>query len=496
MKHKVLGQVYTPIWIVKEILKEVNYSGEQILNKKIIDPACGDGAFLIQIVKCILKEALKSNRTSREIKDILENNVYGIEIDKKEYLKCIENLNKLVQKELNINLNIKWNIYNDNTLIKYNDFINFFDYVVGNPPYIRVHNLDKETRKIIKHEFVFNKGTVDIYLFFFELGLKILNKNGILGYITPNSFLRNSSYKDFRKFLKEQKNIKSLIDFKSHKIFKDFATYTAITIIDFNNKRDYFDYKEFINNKIEKVNKIKFSEVEDKNWSFSNVENMKFLKEIYQNTSYTISDFFNVQYGFATLRDKIFIGNIKEKKDNLILFNNFWIEKDIVKKIVKGSTYKGEEFEIKYIIFPYIRENGYFKAIPEEELKNKFPKTYEYLLLNKDELLKRDRDKGAYWYEFGRSQGIQNCHYEKIVVSNLIKDKVNFYFLEKDVYVYSGIFIIKKKSEYNWDIIKNILNSEEFKKYIIIKGKDLSGGYKSITTKLIKDFPIKIKVNY
>ena len=151
-------------------------------------------------------------------------------------------------------------------------------------------------------------------------------------------------------------------------------------------------------------------------------------------------------------RDKIFISNITNEKNNLVLFNNHWIEKEILKKIVKGSTYKGNISEIKYIIFPYFKKNGRFIPIPEEELKNKFPYTYNYLLLYKEELLKRDRDKGTNWYEFGRSQGIQTCHNEKIIVSSLIKDKVNFHFLKEDIYVYSGIFIIKKKPEYNWNI--------------------------------------------
>ena len=492
MKHKTLGQVYTPKWIVDEILKEIGYTGKKILDKKIIDPACGDGVFLIQIVNKLIKEAKENNKTINEIKQILENNVYGIEIDKNEYIKCINNLNNLIKNKLKIDdLNINWRIYNDNALIKYKEFINFFDYVVGNPPYIRIHNLDKDTRKIIKNNFEFNQGILDIYLSFFELGFKILNKNGILGYITPNSFLKNSSYKEFRKFLKQKKAIKVLINFKSHKIFKNFSTYTAITIIDFNNSKDSFEYKELLNNEIKKINEIRFDELDDRSWYFSSKDDMKFLEKLYKDAIYKVSDFFEVQYGFATLRDKIFIWEIKEEKNNLVLFNNYRIEKEILKKVVKGSTYKWNNSEIKYIIFPYLKKYNRFVPIPEEELKNKFPKTYKYLLLHKKELLKRDRDKGANWYEFGRSQWVQTSHNEKIVVSNLIKDKVNFHLLEKDIYVYSGIFIIKKKSEYSWDIIIDILNSEEFKRYIMIKGKDFSGGYKSITSNLIKNFPIK-----
>jgi adenine-specific DNA-methyltransferase len=112
------------------------------------------------------------------------------------------------------------------------------------------------------------------------------------------------------------------------------------------------------------------------------------------------------------------------------------------------------------------------------------------LLFNQKELLKRDIEKNKKWYEFGRSQGLQNCNKEKFVVNTLIKENIDFYYLPADIFVYSGIFITKKNNNVDWEILKNSLNSKEFKRYIQIKGKDFSNGYKSITTSLIKEFPL------
>jgi adenine-specific DNA-methyltransferase len=489
MKHKTLGQVFTPDWIVNEILNSLNYQKDNILNKKIIDPACGDGAFLKIIVKRIIDYFLSKNCSIFEIKNYIENNVYGIEIDEVEFKNCITNLNNLIKKELNIDLHIDWEIYRDNTLLKYKDFLGLFDYVVGNPPYIRIHSLDIETRNLLKKDFVFSEGTIDIYVSFFELGFKLLNKNGQLGYITPNSYLHNSSYKQFRKYLKDNKIIQSITDFKANKIFKNFSTYTAITIINFYDKNKSFIYKELKKDKIQEVNEIDYNEVNDNDWSFSIKEDMIFLKKLYSSTNKKVSDFFDVQYGFATLRDKIYIGKVLKEKDNLVLFNNYWIEKEILYKIVKGSTYKGTDKEMKYIIFPYKKGASRYIAIPEEELQAKYPKAYKYLLDNKEELLKRDIEKDFSWYEFGRSQGIQTSHNDKIVLSTLLNHKIHFYKADKNTFVYSGIFITKKKKETSWDIITNILNSDDFYKYIQITGKDFSGGYKSITTNQIKNYP-------
>jgi adenine-specific DNA-methyltransferase len=489
MKHKTLGQVFTPDWIVEEILDSSGFSNNNLINKKIIDPACGDGAFLKIIVSRIIDTLLNKKYPKEKIKEYLEDYVYGIEIDEIEFNKCLSNLNHLIENKLDRKLNINWKIFKDNTLTKYKEYMNFFDFVVGNPPYIRIHNLDKKTRDLLKKEFIFSNGTIDIYISFFELGFKLLNEKGILGYITPNSYLHNSSYVEFRKYLKEKRVVKRLTDFKANKVFKNFSTYTAITIINFFEKKDYFVYQELMNNKIQEVNKVNYNNLEIKDWSFSGNKEMDFLKNLYSNTNKKVSDFFDVQYGFATLRDKIYIGEVTKEKDTLVLFNNKWIEKKILYKVVKGSTYKGNEKEIKHILFPYKRQANRFIPIPEEELKKYYSNAYNYLLENKEELLKRDIDEDASWYEFGRSQGIQTSYNEKIVLSTLVNHRINFYKLKEDIFVYSGIFIIKKKKEINWDIITNILSSEDFYKYIQITGKDFSGGYKSVTSKQIKNYP-------
>ena len=489
MKHKTLGQVFTPEWIVEEILDYSGFTKDNLINKRIIDPACGDGAFLKIIVNRIIDFLLNKNIPKEKIKEYLENYVYGIEIDEIEFNNCLLNLNKIVKERVGNDLNVNWKIFKDNTLTRYKELIGLFHFVVGNPPYIRIHNLDKDTRELLKKDFMFVDGTIDIYLSFFELGFKLLNEKGVLGYISPNSYLHNSSYIGFREFLKEKRAVKRLTDFKANKVFKNFSTYTAITIINFFEKKDSFIYQELRNGKIQELNKINYEGLEIKDWSFAGKDEMDFLSRLYSNTNKKVSDFYDVQYGFATLRDKIFIGGTTSEKENLVLFNGSWVEKKILYKIVKGSTYKGKEKEIKSVLFPYKKQDKRFIPIPEEELKQDYPNAYKYLLENKEELLKRDIDKGASWYEFGRSQGVQTSNNEKIVLSTLVNHEIYFHKLPSDVFVYSGIFIIKKKQETSWEIIENILSSKDFYRYIQITGKDFSGGYKSVTSKQIKNYP-------
>ena len=491
-KHKTLGQVFTPQWIISEILDLLAYNNENILEKYILEPSSGDGAFLLEIATRYIDVCLSKNLSPLEIKQHLEKYIYAVEIDEIEYQKSVQNLNKLVKDKLGIEEDLNWNIYHQNTLNFYKNFINFFDFIVGNPPYIRIHNLDADTRAVLKQDFLFSEGTIDIYLSFFEMGFKMLKNNGLLGYITPNSYLHNSSYNLFREYLKNEKLVSKLIDFKANKIFKGFSTYTAITVINKNNPANYFEYRELINDKIKWVNDINFDSLSKKDWSFTNNENEGFLKELGKDKNATIKDFFDVQYGFATLRDKLFISETVSYNEDLTYFNGSLIEKKILKNVVKGSRFKGIINENEKILFPYESINGRYVVISEEKLVNEFPNTHRYLLKNKEELESRDIDKKAVWYEFGRSQGVQSIHHEKIVLSTLVNGQIDFYKVSEEVLMYSGLFIIKNKPYSDWKMIEDTLKSEEFYKYIRLTGKDFSGGYKSVTSKQIKEFKIKM----
>lgn len=490
-KSKHLGQVYTPEWIVREILDGLSYQGQSILKKTILEPACGQGAFLVEIVYRYIQAAHSASYTNAAIIADLETYIYGIEIDDIAHQKCIDNLNNLCESLLDMKPT-RWRIFHQDTLTVYQDYLGFFDYIAGNPPYIRIHNLPEQIRGIIKKQFRFTKGTTDLYLVFFEMAFQMIKPTGKLGYITPNSFLYNSSYNEFRTYLNAERHLNSITDFKSYKVFNGFSTYTAISLFDFSRLYNEFEYNLFIDQQIKSVNQIKLDDLEASKWVLFSDENDQFIKNLFSNKSVELECLFNIQYGFATLRDRIFISDCTDIDDTYCEFNGYKIEKAILNKIVKGSKYRGEEKDIEWIIFPYKFQDGRYVIYTEEELCKEFPLAYSYLLHNKTELLSRDRDKNSEWYAFGRSQGIQTSHNEKIVISTLMKDRIQFYYLPKDVFVYSGLFITKKDESTDWDIIDDVLSSDDFSHYIRLTGKDFSGGYKSISSKQIKKYRVHL----
>ena len=84
------------------------------------------------------------------------------------------------------------------------------DFVVGNPPYVRVHNLD-ESLDLTKTFSFAQDGMTDLYIVFYEIGLKMLNEKGVLGYITPSSYFNSLAGSYMRKtFVSENLVDKSL----------------------------------------------------------------------------------------------------------------------------------------------------------------------------------------------------------------------------------------------------------------------------------------------
>ena len=93
-KSKILGQTFTSY---NEVEKMLSMFKGNILKSKILEPSFGEGAFLLEIGKRIIVKGLKEKKTKKSIANILNNNLFGFEIDTIFFEKCIENLNTLIE---------------------------------------------------------------------------------------------------------------------------------------------------------------------------------------------------------------------------------------------------------------------------------------------------------------------------------------------------------------------------------------------------------------
>ncbi|MEK0188948.1 Eco57I restriction-modification methylase domain-containing protein, partial [Microcoleus anatoxicus] len=103
-----------------------------------------------------------------------------------------------------------------------------FDICIGNPPYVRQEQI-KEFKPIFKSQYDCYTGVADLYVYFYEQGLKLLKNKGILCYISSNKYFRSGYGEKLRKFLANQSTILQLIDFGDAPIFTAIA-YPSIII--------------------------------------------------------------------------------------------------------------------------------------------------------------------------------------------------------------------------------------------------------------------------
>lgn len=367
------GQVFTPEGIVIMILDEIGYKTEKTLDKTIMEPSFGDGAFLIQIVERIITQLRKDGKSNDAIVQTIKRNVYGIEKDATLYKATINRLNDfLLSCGIDV---IDWtnNLFNGDTLELFSSFKGKFDYIVGNPPYVRIHNINDNTRAIID-TFEFSNGTTDMYIIFYEISLKMLNSKGKLGFITPNSFMKNTSQKNFRNYLIKKQYITKIFDFKTSKIFKNADVYTCICIMDKDENRinKSIEYREYSMDTILQKNIFPFeyfqNELKNKAWNLSSEEDILFLQEI-KSRPIKIGDIAIVQNGISTNRDKVYIAKAwKDKeetipymgkhtdKETIVYFNGYQIESTILHRCIKASKYNGTILN-NYILFPYKSNN-------------------------------------------------------------------------------------------------------------------------------------------
>jgi adenine-specific DNA-methyltransferase len=344
------------------------------------------------------------------------------------------------------------------------------DYVVGNPPYVRVHNLEDSYDEV--KSFVFAQdGMTDLYLVFYELGLRMLNKKGKLCYITPSSWLSSVAGSKMRNYITIRKNLKELIDLEHFQAFKGATTYTMIALFDKTYCDDKIHYYVYSSKMKEKtyVDTLKHKEINiDGKFYLANKDALKVLKEI---KTINVPATVKVKNGFATLADKIFITDYPYKKMSI--------------RILKAST--GEWHDG---FFPY-DENG--KPVAKEEIFSDSDIS-QYLNKNKSKLLKaQSEEQNPNWYLYGRAQAINDVYSNKYAIGNIIKNKntIKLEAVPVGSGVYSGLYIL---TDLPYDTIAAIINTDEFTNYIAMLKNYKSGGYYTYSSKDLEQY-INFKLN-
>lgn len=453
-------QQFTSQDIVNEMLDFLEYKNN-LYGKKLLENSCGEGNILCLAVKRYIQDAFRHGYSVEEVVLGLESDIYGAEIVQSTYEICIRSLNDIA---IHYGLgNVRWNIYLGDILTC--PFSCNFNYVVGNPPYISYRNLEKKEREFIKKEYsTCFKGKPDYCYAFIENAIQYLSLNGNMVYLIPNSIYKNVYAQDLRKLLLDY--IVEIRDYPNRKLFSNAMTSSSIMLI---KKGIYEPNLRYVNVPKSKSALIDKRNLADK-WVFENIDK--------QQDYVRFGDLFKASMAIATQRNHIFVINDEKKEE-------FEVERDILRPAVspRNQKYGNKEF----IIFPYRIQNNEVINYSEDDFCEKYPNAYRYLKQNKEELQKRDADKFAKWFEYGRSQALQNMNKEKLLVSTVVTHQVGVYEVSSKAIPYAGIYIISNKG-YSLEIAKRILESESFLQYIKGIGTPASGSSLRITAKDINNY--------
>ena len=331
------GAIYTPKNIRQYITKEAftEYKNKSYFDVKIADIACGCGGFLIDAAK-----ELKT-LTKKSYKEIFKDNIYGVDIQPYSCERTMILLSLLAIVEGEDEEYFDFNIFQGNSL-QYDWKKTKFDIILGNPPYVCSRNMDDITKNLMTQWSSCSSGHPDLYIPFFQIGYELLKENGILGYITVNSFLNSVNGRAIRQYFTEKKSLLKIIDFKDEQIFKDRLTYTCICFIE-KTKSDVIYYKDMSESELISLKKISFNQdyYKDlnalKGW---NLRNSIFVNKI-EAIGVPFDTLYETKSGIATLKNSVYIFKpVREDSNYYYIKDDIAIEKTICKNVINSNKLK------------------------------------------------------------------------------------------------------------------------------------------------------------
>ncbi|MBP0905016.1 class I SAM-dependent DNA methyltransferase [Mariniflexile gromovii] len=489
------GAIYTPNdirnYIVNQTLKNRDIDFQTI---KIADIACGCSGFLYTAAKELRQ------RTGNTYASLFQNQIFGLDIQEYSVTRSKLLLSLLALSEGEDIEQFQFNIHQGDTLIfnwsEVIDDFQGFEIIVGNPPYVSARNLDIEAKENVKLWEVCSTGNPDLYIPFFQIGYENLAPNGILGYITMNTFFKSLNGRALRKYFVDNQTSIRIIDFGTNQIFKSKSTYTCICFLEkvAQNFVEYYksESKELPDDR-NLFSRVNFNNLDaKKGWNLNNNEIITRIESV----GNPFGKVYKTRHGIATLRNDLFIFKPVAEDDDFFYLQNgnlYPIEKGICKDILNSNKLsRSIDFDSvrEKVLFPY-NDSNKPKALEEEFLKDVYPEAYKYLKKKKQELAKRDKGKGEYekWFAFGRTQSLEKVG-NKLFFPKFSDQTPNYLLSnDNDLLFYNGQAVVGHSVE-EMLLIKKIMESRLFWYYIKTTSKPYSSNYYSLNGNYINNFGI------
>ncbi|MCK0473754.1 N-6 DNA methylase [Halalkalibacter sp. APA_J-10(15)] len=470
-KRKKLGEHYTRMDLVNLIYNE--YKVEENIERKIIDPACGSGNFLVAYLNRLL---LKFNDNAVLKRNIIEKlyggEIIGVDIQKNTCLIAKLRLLMLIFKySCQNNPKKTIPIYQLDSLSNEKSEIlreNQYDLVVTNPPYLRYHSLNVNQRKLYKKKYYSAKGKYDLYTLFIEKSIQLVNKKGgKIAIVTSDKFMSASYGQAIREYVEDNVYLSKVLDLSAIFPFKA-AVLSAVYFFE-TPKREVNEFAiwEKVVQQDESLSVNKLGTVNlGSYWRYNFPLMEGVIKKINEHpkVKYLSEYIESILVGFQSTADSVFCKQITNE-----FINKNKLEKNLVFPMLRGKnlrrwTYQwtgDKEGSDTFVLYPYIEKSGMTHRINLED----FPNVNKYLSAHKPELEQRKYIKkrnGKEWYELWVERSHNTFKNIKILTPDLSSECR--FSLDTSGFFYNGtIYAIRLKANFSLDDYKfllGILNSK------------------------------------
>jgi len=454
----------------KNLFKILENYKNWLKSLKIIDPACGSGAFLNQALNFLIEEHKTIDDIIAELtgealrlfdtdKVILENNLYGVDINEESveiaklslWLRTAQKGRKLS----NLNANIKCGnsliddpeIAGDKAFDWNKEFPEImqnggFDCVIGNPPYVRSRgSMSNSEKEYFVKKYKTLSYQPDLYKLFIEKSLNILKEYGQLSFITPSVFLSNDYDKPLRKFILDENYLRK-VSTSDEDIFSDASVKTVVFVIE-----KTIDNNRTINfNKITKGNFIKTKDLP---------------KDVFINQDYVINE--NINLNALSILKKM---DITQRLNTFCeVKNGIKVRKELLFNTKHNNDYKPFLLGKNINICSIDDDTLFIHYIPENEKK--------------------------YTNQAFRSKTI--FEQEKLIVRQILGKRIITTFDNNHYYTDQTTYVINKKTDnINLKYLLSIFNSKLLYYYFKNTFSDNKVNFPKVKRSQILEFPIKI----
>jgi len=452
------GIHYTPAALVNYLTSRVlaqAFSGpstDEALQRRILDPSCGCGVFLVAALRYIfswVEKARPGDLGLQERLDILNRMIMGTDLDAQavEWTKRALLLTAWEPRRGTVELaatvpDLSRNIIARDFLAPAIDSKNDgIDVILGGPPFVRLQQmLHSDPAAVDRYKRAFRTaqfGQFDLYILFIEKAIDLLAPNGFLAFSVSNTFLRSETGRVLRQLIGDECQVHDIIEFEDPKIYPDAVIQIALVLLQKSPARGpsrhvWIRGKGLLREKLAalamqsshasvEIRPLPPQIIRSDRWFFQSTEETNLLARI-QAAGKPLSRLpIHIGQGIVTGADDVFLlRKVGAGSDGAILVEqrktgrHCWIEAPILRPIIRNRDIHGYALPSlpTLCLVPYDKTG---KLLDEETLRRDFPRAHEYLLSNKDQLIVGNRKRLEAWYALTATASLRRAASMKVI---------------------------------------------------------------------------------